>query len=102
MRALHGSGRTRCWVGPGFSPDIMLKTNWPPGPEVSFSLDASGKSKEIRTSGPKGHRTCPVDVRAKARTYPTASSSAPCKAVLFIEMEHPLIPGQDNSDPCSG
>jgi hypothetical protein len=62
------------------------------------------KFKEIQTSGPKGQRICPVDVRAEARTYPTQpgshadtkalmlwrfaiqnmSFSAACKAVRFV------------------
>jgi hypothetical protein len=37
--------------------------------------------QESNASGPKGQRVCLIDVRAKARTYPTASFSEACLAV---------------------
>jgi len=57
----------------------MLKTHWPLGLEVTFSLHASEKFKGKLTSGPKGRRTCTVDVRAKARTYQRTAFSAASK-----------------------
>src|ERR1700691_3490184 len=51
----------------------MLQTYRPLGPEVRFSSMYSRKFMD--TSGPKSQKTCSVDVRAKARTYPRASSS---------------------------
>jgi hypothetical protein len=41
---------------------------------------APRKLNEKRTSGPEGHTIRPVNVRAKARTYPTAGFSATCLA----------------------
>jgi hypothetical protein len=82
-RAKAGCGKTRCWVGPGFSPDTH--------PQKPIGLQAlryaflprHRKLEEIHTPGPKGQRTRPVDVRAKARTYPGAGFSAAYKALVI-------------------
>jgi hypothetical protein len=39
-------------------------------PAVSSLSIHAREFKEILTPGPKGQETCPVDVRAEARTYP--------------------------------
>jgi hypothetical protein len=53
----------------------IVETNRPLGPEVRFSRPCICEIQEMHTSGPEGQRTCSVDVRAKARTYPTAELS---------------------------
>jgi hypothetical protein len=37
--------KLRRWVGPGFSPDIILKTHRPSGLELRFSLHAYAEIK---------------------------------------------------------
>jgi hypothetical protein len=48
----------------------------------TFFPHASAEVQETRTSGPKGHRTWRVDVRAEARTYLAASFSTALKPDL--------------------
>jgi hypothetical protein len=57
----------------GFSPDTH--SSKPIGLQAlryAFLSMSLRKFNEIRTPGPKGQSSCSVDVRAKARTYPTA------------------------------
>jgi hypothetical protein len=41
-----GCGKTRFWVGSGFSPDINRQIAWPSGPEARFSWDFRRSDEE--------------------------------------------------------
>ena len=51
----------------------------------AFLFMALQKLNEKHTPGPEGHMICPLDVRAKARTYTTVTFSADSKARTLQE-----------------
>src|SRR5271156_3940617 len=72
--------KIRCWGGPGFCPDTSARSlNGLQALRYAFLFMDLQNSRKYVPQGLKAIATSPIDVRAKARTYPTASFSQPIK-----------------------
>jgi hypothetical protein len=75
---LIGRGKTHCWVGPGFSPDINRPRSLAFRPwGMDFLEFAEIPREKSVPQGLKANGFLRMGVRAEGRTYPTLSFSVP-------------------------